>query len=179
MTSHTRIRAAIVIGGLATVFVVVVTAIEGVLSGITQGQTDVVAGSVIYSAATASFVLVGVLLIVRAPDNRIGPVLMLAGALLTLAIVCRGYSAAGAEADPDWPGSALASVVAQALIVYPIVLALIGIPLIFPGGHLVSRRWRFVVWLVVVAVAASTASLLIPLAVPGLDGVYVIGDSAA
>src|SRR4029079_16307925 len=99
--------------------------------------------------------LVGLLLIARAPGNRIGPVLVLAGALLTLAIVCRGYGAAGADADPDWPGSALASVVGQALIVYPIVLALVGIPLIFPDGHLISRPWRFVVWRVFVAAAAA------------------------
>jgi len=121
------------------------------------------AGELIFGAATASFVLVGLLLVVRAPGNRIGPVLLTAGALLAFAYGCDVYGAAGAVASPTWPGSAIASVLGGALFVVPIALALVGIPLIFPDGHLISRRWRLMVWLVVVALTAGvTGSLLGP-----------------
>ena len=70
---------------------------------------------------------------------------------------------AGAAANPVWPGSVVASVLGGALFVVPIALALVGIPLIFPDGHLISRRWRPMVWLVVVALTAGvTGSLLGP-----------------
>jgi hypothetical protein len=137
-------------------------------------------GGLLFGAATLSFGLVGLLLVVRAPGNRIGPVLVLAGALLAFAYGCDVYGQAGAAADPAWPGSAFASVLGDVLFVIPIVLALIGIPLIFPDGHLISRRWRLVVWLTVMALTANALSALIgpstatsgvdnPLAVPGLE----------
>ena len=121
------------------------------------------AGELIFGAATASFVLVGLLLVVRAPGNRIGAVLLTAGALLAFGYGCDVYGQAGAAANPVWPGSVIASVLGGAIFVVPIALALVGIPLIFPDGHLISRRWRLVVWLVVVALAAGvTGSLLGP-----------------
>ncbi len=118
-------------------------------------------GGLLFGAATLSFGLVGLLLIVRAPDNRIGPVLVLAGALLAFAYGCDVYGHAGAAADPAWPGSAYVQMIGDALFVVPIVLALIGIPLIFPNGHLISRRWRLVVWLAVMALTANTVASLI------------------
>ena len=137
-------------------------------------------GGLLFGAATLSFGLVGLLLVVRAPGNRIGPVLVLAGALLAFAYGCDVYGQAGAAAEPAWPGSAYASLLGDALFVIPIIVALIGIPLIFPDGHLISRRWRLVVWLTVMALTANTLSTLIgpstatsgvdnPFAVPGLE----------
>ena len=131
-----------------------------VLIWIAAPNSDI-AAELIFGAATASFVLVGLLLIVRAPDNRVGPVLLLAGGLLAFAYGCDAYGSAGATADPDWPGSTVASVLGEAIFSYPIVIALIGIPLIFPDGHLISPRWRLVVWFVVVALTAGTIGSLI------------------
>jgi hypothetical protein len=149
-------------------------------------------GEILFGAATVSFGLVGLLLVVRAPGNRIGPVLVVAGALLALANGCDVYGAAGAAADPMWPGSAVAALVGDALFVVPIVLALIGVPLIFPDGHLISRRWRFIVWLTAVALAANTIGTLVgsstatsglanPLAVPELEpiGAFLGGFASA
>jgi hypothetical protein len=138
-------------------------------------------GELIFGAATASFVLVGLLLVVRAPGNRIGPVLLASGALLAFAYGCDVYGSAGAQGNPVWPGSVIASVLGGAFFVVPIALALIGIPLIFPDGHLISPRWQLLVWLAIVALAAGVTGSLLgattategvpnPLAVPELQG---------
>ncbi len=112
--------------------------------------------AIIFGAATASFVIVGLLLVGRAPGNRIGPLLVLTGVLLAGSFALSGYTLLGVKASPPWPAIGVAAVVADALILYPIVLALIGIPLIFPDGRLISPRWRWVVVLVIVAMAAQT-----------------------
>ncbi len=74
----------------------------------------------------------------------------------------------GSTATPPWPGFGVAAVVANALFIYPIAIALVVIPLIFPDGHLVSPRWRWIVAVSLVALAASTAQSLIA---PDLIGV--------
>ena len=138
-------------------------------------------GELIFGAATASFVLVGLLLIMRAPGNRIGPVLLATGALLAFGYGCDVYGSAGAQANPVWPGSVMASVLGGAFFVVPIALAFIGIPLIFPDGHLISPRWRLLVWLAIAALAAGVTGSLLgpttategvpnPLAIPELEG---------
>jgi len=49
------------------------------------------------------------------------------------------------------------------------VMLLIGVPLFFPDGHLLSRRWRVVVWLTVAAIAATTLSKLFMPQLAGTD----------
>ncbi|MFL5675414.1 MAG: hypothetical protein ACJ779_10430 [Chloroflexota bacterium] len=138
-------------------------------------------GELIFGAATASFVLVGLLLVVRAPANRIGALLLASGALLAFGYGCDVYGRAGAHADPVWPGSVIASVLGGAFFIVPIALALVIIPLIFPDGHLLSRRWELMVWLVAVSLAAGIIGSLLgpttatvgvpnPLFVPELRG---------
>ena len=95
MTGRTAVATAVAIASLG-VFVLI---------PIVAPDSDV-AGELIFGAATASFVLVGLLLVVRAPGNRIGAVLLTAGALLAFAYGCDVYGSAGAAANPVWPGSA-------------------------------------------------------------------------
>lgn len=144
------------------------------------GPTGDLLYAILYGSATASFVLVGFLLVNRAPGNRIGALLVIAGMLFAVTYGLTAYPTAAATAVPQWPGAALVGVVSDPIFVWPIVIALIGIPLIFPDGHLISRRWRWLVVLAVVAMAVDTlssaltpgpvgpANLPNPLAVPEL-----------
>src|SRR5262245_21001625 len=73
-------------------------------------------GWIVYGIATASAVLVGVLLIARAPGNRIGPLLLLSGATLAAAGPLRQYGEVGAAQRPPWPAAGLVGFLAGQLV---------------------------------------------------------------
>ena len=124
--------------------------------------------AVLFGGATASFVLVGLLLLLgRVTGNRIGSLLLLTGVLLAVAYGLGVYGLAGAAQSPPWPGTALSFVLSDSIFVSPLVIALVGIPLVFPDGRLVSPRWRSLVWLAVIATMAQALSVILT---PGTEG---------
>jgi len=158
---------------------IVVFAVTSVL----DPNLDAAANALFFGIAT-SLVLVGALLRTKVPGNRVGALLLIAGVMLTGGVVLGTYSIAGAQADPAWPATALARVMANALYIYPIIIVLIGVPLVFPDGHLPSRRFRWVVWLTIAAMTAETivglfspsdvaaTGIVNPLAMPALVPVF-------
>src|SRR4029077_16286344 len=98
---------------------------------------------VVAGSGVVSPVLVGSLLMVRAPTNVVGALLLAAGTLLALSVGFGTYGAwslAGTDPLPVTVG--LAAVLNDALFVPPMIILLIGVPLYFPDGRLLSRRWR-------------------------------------
>jgi hypothetical protein len=76
-------------------------------------------------------------------------------------VALAAYALARAGALPAaLPGDDLAGVLARTLFDQAIVVALIGVPLIFPDGHLVSPRWRWTIWLMIVAMTAGAIASL-------------------
>ena len=100
---------------------------------------------VLYLAGIASFSCVGALLWTRVPGNPIGPLLLAAGTLLVMAIAVGTYADVGAIQAPPWPGADAARLIGDTTFIYPFVVALIGVPLVFPDGRLPSPRYRWVV----------------------------------
>ena len=91
--------------------------------------------------------ILGVLIASRRPENRIGWLYL--GASLVLGIVAFGqvYSAHVLLADPGFlPGGRFMAWLSTVLLPIPICL-LPFLLLLFPTGHLPSRRWRPVAWL--------------------------------
>jgi hypothetical protein len=131
------------------------------------GDAEVVWISLI-SLVTIEFVAVGALLTARLPANRVGTVLFGAGVILagTLAIGTFAELAA-ARGDVPMEVVAFASILNDYGFSVPIVVVLIGIPLIFPDGHLLSPRWR---WIVVLAVVALSGQAFARLVGPGPVG---------
>ena len=130
--------------------VAVATMVVCVLTNLLYPE-PILAFTSILLAIVAAFALVGALLIVRVPGNRVGQVLLAAAVLLvatvgvgTLAVVAPS-SAVPAEL------LAIAGIVNEAGFVWPVILVLVGIPLIYPEGHLLSRRWASIVALAAVA----------------------------
>ena len=122
----------------------------------------------LFIVGIGAFGSVGALLVSRVPGNPIG-MLMLATATLTVAaIAISAYAAVGASDDPSWPGTKLAATIGNAMVLYPIVIALVGIPLIYPDGRLPSRRFRWVVLLTITGMIAWMLGAVINAPVDGI-----------
>jgi len=118
-----------------------------------------------FTSILVAFVVVGAILTSRVPGNAVGPVLLFSGALLASTIAIGTFSVVGA-ANGSMPTDvvAITSLINDLGFTLPIVVVLMGIPLIFPDGHLLSARWR---WIVVLAIAALVASAIVQVFGPG------------
>ncbi len=115
--------------------------------------------------------LLGLILATRRPRNPIGWLFTAAGASLGLGAFGLAYAVHALRVDPgSLPGGHAFGWIAN--WVWPIaVTMLIFLLLLFPDGHLRSRRWRPIAWLVAVtgvalvlgALAGATANWSIPL----------------
>ena len=112
--------------------------------------------------------LVGALLMIRARGNRVGPILLGSALMLALVFAAGLFAVVGSQ-TPGVPLELVfvAAMINQAGFIVPIVVVLIGVPLIFPDGRLLSKRWR---WLVALTVAAILATVPSNLFLPGPVG---------
>ena len=107
--------------------------------------------SFLFLLGIGAYVGIGAFLVGRVPDNPIGALMLATGTLGVLAIVLGAYARIGVTKDPAWPSVELARTVADAMFIYPILVALVAIPLVYPDGHLPSPRFRWIVLLLVTA----------------------------
>jgi hypothetical protein len=95
---------------------------------------------------------VGVLIATRRPENRIGWIFCAVGLSLAVASTASGYADYGLYGKGGaWPAPELAAWLSVWLYISLLFVAPCLLFLLFPDGHPPSRRWRPVVWLVVVA----------------------------
>ena len=130
------------------------------------------ASGLLYAVGIASFVFVGALLRTRVPGNPIGGLLLTAGTLLVVAVSIGTYADIGELRDPSLPGSTFARQIGNAMFIYPFGIAFIGIPLVFPDGHLPSPRFR---WVAGLAIAAGLAWAMGVLFQTPTDAVVLVG----
>ena len=120
-----------------------------------------------FCGAVAAFSLMGALLIRRVPANPIGALLLASATAGTIGLGLQLYGVVGGSASPPLPGAAIASALTDLWFTAPFVIALVGVPLLFPDGRLPSPRFRWVVWVtcagIVSMILAGLASLI-----PGL-----------
>ncbi|HKN80539.1 MAG TPA: histidine kinase [Actinomycetota bacterium] len=135
-------------------------AIVGLIGVAVNGES--IADQVSYVIAFTLFGIVGALLLSRAPGNRVGG-LLLFGAAVTAASFATSELATylvgkGISDGPVVIATALVSSVGWLFGVFPVILFL---PLLFPDGHLPSRRWLPFAWVCVVVLAFLAVSLII------------------
>jgi len=159
--------------------VAVATMVVCVLTNLLYPE-PILAFTSILLAIVAAFALVGALLIVRVPGNRVGQVLLAAAVLLVATVGVGTLAVVAPSGAVPAELLAIAAIVNEAGFIWPVILVLIGIPLIFPEGHLLSRRWGSIVGLSAVALlldafakvvgpeVLATTQLPNPFAVPGL-----------
>ena len=123
------------------------------------------------------FSLMGALLVRRVPNNPVGALLLAVATVQFAALALAAYAYLGTAATPQWPVAALAGIFGDVVYFAPLILALIGIPLLFPDGRLPSRRFRFVVWATALGMVVMLLSGLAGLA-PDLVDVEAIGNVA-
>jgi hypothetical protein len=134
------------------------------------------ASSLIYLVGIASFAGVGALLIGRVPANPIGALLLAAGTTLVAAIVVGTYADIGMRQAPPWPAATFARRLGDVAFFYPFLIAVIGIPLVFPDGRLPSQRYRWAAAATIMTAVAWTAGGM--LAAP-LDGIVLVSTLVA
>ena len=103
-----------------------------------------------YLALPLAFGGVGAVLTSRVPGNPIGPLLLIATTGFTALIAVQSYVLLGLIAGQMLPGAAWAGVLGGLLWIPSLLVVLIGVPLVFPDGHFLSPRWR---WVVIATVA--------------------------
>ena len=114
-----------------------------------------------YVIAFTLFGLVGALLLSRARGNRVGGLLLLGAALTAASFAASEFATylieKGSTDGPLVVGVTLISSVGWLIGIFPVLLFL---PLLFPDGHVPSRRWLPFAWLCV-AVLGFLAIVLV------------------
>lgn len=123
----------------------------------------------VFSVSIVSFGLLGALIVTRRPENRLGWILVAIACIHSL-----GYLAAALAGQlifrgptPDRTGVILAWIFIWSANLHYVPSGTF-VFLLFPDGHLPSRRWRPLVWLTVASMAGlvvATATLPGPLVV--------------
>ena len=111
---------------------------------------------------------VGTFLAMRVPGNVIGWLLLASGLLFGYGILSGGYAYRSID-DPTglWPGTALLGWLNNLLFLPPVMIVVVAVPLVFPDGHLLSPRWR---WVAAALAIGTLAAGVRPAFAPGPMG---------
>ena len=119
------------------------------------------AGEITYAVVVVSFPLVGLLILRRQPRNTIGWMLMMIGGVSAVSLLADNYATYGLVVEP---GSVPAPEIVAALNEgsWAPWIGLMGtfLILLYPDGHLPSRRWRPVAWLSGVTIVIVTVAIV-------------------
>jgi hypothetical protein len=91
---------------------------------------------------------VGLLVTLRRPGNPIGPLLLVAALSVFGWFSASAYAAYALVIRPDMPGGAIALWLSGWAPFGYVYMLLVFVPLIYPDGRFLSRRWHLIGWLV-------------------------------
>jgi hypothetical protein len=128
-----------------------------------QPFADAAIGNARDVALGAVFAVVGLVLAAKRPGNAVGWLLVGVALSLSLNVLFTRYAIYGLLAHPgSLPGAAVAAALGSSAWVI-LISSLALLLLMFPDGRLPSRRWRVVVWtLLVVDVSTWIGNTLVP-----------------
>jgi signal transduction histidine kinase len=109
-----------------------------------------------------AFSAVGLVILTRQPRNRIGWLFMGIGLPWSLAVLTDGYARYTVLVQPGaLPGGPAVAASSAWLWVPGVMLIGTFLLLLFPDGHLPSRRWRPVAWLAAGSMVATSVGILV------------------
>jgi hypothetical protein len=111
------------------------------------------APAAVYGLVSACYLVMGLLVLERRPENRVGAITYGIGVATAASIAIDAYVTYG-SLGPGLPGTELVAW-AYALGDGPLFAALAILVMLFPTGRLPSARWRLVAWSAVVLGIAS------------------------
>ena len=105
----------------------------------------------------ASFGVVGALVVTRRRRNGVGWILWVMATDLTVSSVPQPYvSLSGADYGASLPGTAALAWLSNPGFVLALLIVVLFVPLLFPDGHVLSPRWRWLAGFNLVAVLSVT-----------------------
>ena len=113
--------------------------------------------------AVLAMAVVGAVLAVRVPANKVGWLLIVAALAFGVEFLALAYWQLSVKvAGGSWPGTILAAWLYSNLLLVPVMIMVFTIPLIYPDGRLPSRRWRWLVGLLVLTFVQTLAEAFRP-----------------
>jgi len=144
----------------AAVVAAVVLAVAGSAAGTAYDRpgTAVFAGTVAFAFAVAVVAVVGAIVTLAVPGNRVGWLMLAAAAVLAVGTAFTEAGIHGVVTVPgSVPGAAYLAAVGPGLQAAGLVIAVVGVPAVFPDGRLPGPRWRWFAW----PAAAAAACLFL------------------
>ena len=144
----------------AAVVAAVALAVAGSAAGTAYDRpgTAVFAGTLSFAFAIAVVAVVGAIVTLAVPGNRVGWLMLAAAAVLGVGTAFTEAGIHGVVTVPgSVPGAAYLAALGPGLQAAGLVIAVVGVPAVFPDGRLPGPRWRWLAW----SSAAAAACLFL------------------
>jgi signal transduction histidine kinase len=106
-----------------------------------------------FAFAVGAVAVTGAVIILVVPDNRVGWLLVTAAAVMGAGVACLEAGVHGVVTAPgSVPGAGYLAGFGPGLEAAGMLIAVIGVPVVFPDGRLPGPRWRWLAWCVAAAV---------------------------
>jgi signal transduction histidine kinase len=132
--------------------VVVALAGSAVAAAYDRADTAVFAGTLSVAFAIAAVAVVGAVITLAVPGNRVGWLLLAAAAMGAGAALTQAGVHGVVTAPGSVPGSAYLAAIGPGLQAAGMLIAVVAVPVIFPDGRLPGPRWDWLAWCTAAAV---------------------------
>jgi signal transduction histidine kinase len=183
-------------GTLVLAGTAVVIAVAGSVTATVYDRagTGTFASSLSFAFAVGAVAMVGAVITLAVPGNRVGWLLLAAAAIMGAGSALTEAGVHGVVTAPgSVPGAGYLAALGPGLQAAGMLIAVVAVPVVFPDGHLPGSRWRWLAWCTTAAVVCLFLGNVLsphaqqsrlarwqnPLSLPGWSGAIVNGLSSA